>query len=180
MDKFKRALEFTLKYEGGYVDHPNDPGGATNHGITIHTAKAHGVDVDGDGDTDKDDMRNLPLETAEQIYKASYWNVCNCDNYPLGLAVALFDTAVNCGPGRAKRWLAESKEDTRAFIELRNLHYLTLANNNPKFKVFLKGWFNRTNDLKKYIEIIEKEQNATKAKPLPRLGRRRVHRKNGA
>jgi lysozyme family protein len=158
MDKFKIAFDFTRKWEGGYNDLPNDPGGATNHGITIHTAKAHGIDVDGDGDTDKDDMRKLPLEIAEQIYKASYWNACDCDSYDLCFSVALFDTAVNCGVSRAKKWATESNGDVHRLIELRTIHYITL-NDNQKFKPFFKGWMNRVNDLKKYLTIIEREHS---------------------
>ena len=159
MDTFEQALNFTLKWEGGYVDHPNDPGGATNKGITIGTAKAHGVDVDGDGDTDKDDMRNLPLDIAMQIYKADYWNASRCADYNWDFAIALFDSAVNCGVSRSTKWVNESQGDVNRLINLRVIHYIALSKQD-RFKPFYKGWMNRVNDLKKYLEILRNERGS--------------------
>jgi len=153
--KFEQSMEFTLKWEGSsFVDHPNDPGGATKYGITLQTAKENAVDVDKDGDTDKEDMKKLPLETAMQIYKARYWNVLRCDDYPFSYAVSLFDAGVNHGVGRAAQWNKEAKGDTRRFNELRTAFYITLAK-QERFKPFFKGWMNRINDLKKYITITD-------------------------
>ena len=160
--KFETALEFTLKYEGGYVDHPSDPGGATNHGITLRTAKENAVDVDKDGDTEKEDMKKLPLETAMQIYKAQYWNVIRGDDYPVGYACSMFDASVNHGPTQALKWHLVAKGDTRRYNELRTTFYITLAK-QERFKPFFKGWMNRITDLKKYVTIVE-QANAEKNK----------------
>ena len=151
----EKALEFTLKHEGGFVNHPNDPGGATNMGITLGTAKAYGVDNDGDGDTDEEDIRNLSLDTVIQIYKDRYWNAANCGDYNWDYAIALFDTAVNCGVGRARVWNERAQGDVDALLERRRIHYLELVHHNPRqFGVFKNGWMNRVNDLKKYIDTL--------------------------
>lgn len=97
---FKDALRFTLKYEGGYVDHPADPGGATNLGITIAVLRSwRGRPVT------KDDVRNLKVDEAGQIYKARYWDKVEGDKLPPGVDLAVFDYAVNSGPARAAKVL---------------------------------------------------------------------------
>ena len=100
---FDAALEHILQFEGGYVDHPSDPGGATNMGITIGTlADWRGTPVI------KEDVQHLTLEEAGQIYKARYWDACHCDELPKGVAFILFDAAVNHGPHRATRFLQQA------------------------------------------------------------------------
>ena len=59
--------------EGGYVNDPDDPGGATNHGVTIHTMRRLGLDIDGDGDIDAQDVRKLPRSKAIEIFKVHYY-----------------------------------------------------------------------------------------------------------
>lgn len=99
-DTFDRALALVLGLEGGYVDHPSDPGGATNLGITRATlAKARGRSVT------KADVKALTREEAGRIYRRSYWDAVRADDLPAGLDLALFDFAVNSGPGRAIRSL---------------------------------------------------------------------------
>src|SRR5690554_3967496 len=85
-----------LASEGGYVDHPSDPGGATNLGITHRTLAAwRGKPVT------KQDVRNLTRAEALEIYKAQYWRTSGADRMPAGLDYAVFDYAVNSGPARA-------------------------------------------------------------------------------
>lgn len=99
MANFEKAITKTLKLEGGYVNDPDDPGGATRYGITEATARAHGY---------AGDMRELPLETAKNIYKKSYWNVTRLDEFPSQLlAENVFDCNVNCGPRVGGRLLQE-------------------------------------------------------------------------
>lgn len=105
---FPAALREILRHEGGYVDHPSDPGGATNLGITLGTARENGLDVDGDGDVDKDDVRKLTPKMAGKVYRARYWNTCHCDDLPAGVDLMVFDFAVNSGPARARRLLQET------------------------------------------------------------------------
>lgn len=90
------SLKHLLGNEGGFVDNPKDPGGATNYGITQRVAKAHGYNGD---------MRNLPLSTAINIYKSDYWAPIKADQLPEALRFHVFDAAVNSGPGQAVKWL---------------------------------------------------------------------------
>jgi lysozyme family protein len=106
-DRFKRCLREVLKHEGGYVDHPRDPGGHTNLGVTLATARAHDLDMDGDGDVDKIDVRALKPEDVEPVYRASYWLKAKCDKLQPGVDLMVFDLAVNSGPGRAAKFLQE-------------------------------------------------------------------------
>jgi lysozyme family protein len=108
---FERALAAILREEGGYADHPADPGGATMMGITHATL----ADWRGAAVT-KADVRNLSRAEASAIYRARYWDAVRGDQLPEGLDLALFDLAVNSGPTRAIRLLQRSlglKEDGR-------------------------------------------------------------------
>lgn len=104
-ERFERSLKALLRHEGGYVNHPRDPGGATNLGITLGTAKAWRLDVDGDGDVDVNDVRLLTPATAAPVYRKGYWQACRCDALPAGVDYMIFDLAVNSGTRRAKRYL---------------------------------------------------------------------------
>ncbi len=93
---FARALVLTLKFEGGYSDHPRDPGGATNLGITQKTLEYfRGRPVT------KADVKSLHLDEAAKIYKQNYWNAVCCDQMPAGVDMCMFDLAVNSGPQKA-------------------------------------------------------------------------------
>lgn len=93
---FDQAFHALLGHEGGFVDHPADPGGATNWGVTQRVAREHGY---------TGDMRHLPVERAKAIYRASYWAPIRADELPATLRYATFDAAVNSGNGQAVRWL---------------------------------------------------------------------------
>lgn len=99
-DAFSRCLELLFAHEGGFVNHPADPGGATNYGITLATLARHrGRPVTAD------DVRRMPKEEAAAIYRSLYWAPLRCDDLPPPLALLAFDAAVNCGPARAATWL---------------------------------------------------------------------------
>lgn len=110
-DYYATALAFVLQHEGGFVDHPDDPGGATNFGISLRylrrlaSAAPLLADVDGDGDVDADDIRALTPRDAGHIYRARFWDGLGCDDMPGQVAIAYFDAAVNTGPGQAGRLL---------------------------------------------------------------------------
>ena len=94
-----------LKHEGGFVNHPRDPGGATNRGVTIGTLKRLKIDVDGDGDSDLVDLRNLREADAVRVFKLFYADKVCADLLPPGLDYAMTDFAVNSGPSRAVKHL---------------------------------------------------------------------------
>lgn len=88
-----------LRREGGFVNDPDDPGGATNHGVTIHTMRRLGVDVDGDNDVDINDVRQLSRERAATIYKEHYFMRPGIAGLPDSLHASVFDMYVNAGGG---------------------------------------------------------------------------------
>lgn len=101
---FQAALAHVLKHEGGYSDHPSDPGGATNFGITHQVLAAYrGVER-----VSREDVKALTRSEAAAIYRARYWNTCRCDDLPPGLDLLVFDCAVNQGAGRAARFLQQA------------------------------------------------------------------------
>ncbi|PYE80801.1 glycoside hydrolase family 108 protein [Pseudoroseicyclus aestuarii] len=103
-DRFDRALPLILAHEGGYVNDPADPGGATNKGITQNTYTAW-LRM---RDRPSRDVRAISDAEVAAIYREQYWNVVQADRLPVGLAYCVFDAAVNSGPARAARWLQEA------------------------------------------------------------------------
>jgi len=99
-DNFKSSLQQVLVHEGGWADHPKDPGGATMKGVTLITFRRHFGE-----DKSKDELRSITDEQLNQIYRAGYWDKCHCDELPGGVDYAVFDAAVNSGPGRGAKWL---------------------------------------------------------------------------
>lgn len=99
--QFERAIAFVINEEGGYVNDPKDPGGATRWGVSIRAHKEDIGDLDHDGDIDAEDVRILPLDQAKAIYHEQYWTAIRGDELPGSLALAMLDTAVNCGTRRA-------------------------------------------------------------------------------
>lgn len=98
-DSFQLALKEVLKDEGGYVNHPKDPGGATNKGITQATYDAF-----------RSPNRSVKLITDDEvalIYKSRYWDAVKGDQLPRGLDYAVFDFAVNSGPSKAATYLQQ-------------------------------------------------------------------------
>lgn len=98
--RFDACLPIILHHEGGYVDHPRDPGGCTNLGITRRTLQ----DWRGRATTCQD-VRALTMREAGDIYRARYWDAVQAASLPPGLDLLVFDCAVNSGPAQAARWL---------------------------------------------------------------------------
>lgn len=99
LGNYANCLPVTLKYEGGYVDHPADPGGATNRGITLATYRRYRP-----GAT-KFDLRAISNHEVETIYRDGYWKPIKGDDLPVGVDLATFDFGVNSGVSRASKYL---------------------------------------------------------------------------
>lgn len=93
-----QAITTLLRHEGGYSDHPSDPGGATMYGITQRVAQQHGY---------QGSMRDFPLKIATEIYRKSYWEPIRADELPDYLRFHVFDAAVNSGTVQAVKWLQQ-------------------------------------------------------------------------
>lgn len=149
---FNRAFDLLITHEGGFNNHPDDPGGATMYGVTEVVARAEGY---------TGPMRELSLDFAKQVYKKRYWDACKCDQMPDVIRYPLFDAAVNSGPSQAIKWLQISagvKADgiigpmtqqtvnvlpaqvTRQKMIGNRLRFMTNLNNWPSFS---KGWARR-------------------------------------
>ena len=99
-NNFAESLQALLKHEGGFVNHPSDPGGMTNLGVTKAVWEAwvtHPVS--------EAEMRSLTPEKVAPLYKNKYWDKICGDDLPSGVDMVVFDAAVNSGPGRAAKWL---------------------------------------------------------------------------
>ena len=95
-NNYDKCLETILHHEGGYVNHPKDPGGETNLGVTKRVYQEHGGTKD---------MKDLLVEDVAPIYKKGYWDKIKGDDLPGGLDLCVFDFGVNAGPGRAAKFL---------------------------------------------------------------------------
>ena len=95
-DNFERCLEIILEHEGGYVNHPKDPGGETNLGVTKRVWEEWGGEKD---------MVDLTPEDVAPLYKKNYWDRVKGDQLPAGLDLCVFDWGVNSGTGRAAKKL---------------------------------------------------------------------------
>jgi lysozyme family protein len=97
---YQTAILHVLASEGGYVNHPADPGGPTNWGITLADARHYWKT-----NATASDVRVMSLDVAKQIYRAHYWNSMSCDGLPAGVDYCVFDYGVNSGVGRSARVL---------------------------------------------------------------------------
>ena len=160
-DSFDICLAFTLREEGGYVDDPADPGGATNMGITLATYREWS-DEPNLGDAQVEDMT---LKTARAIYRSLYWNPLRADALPPGVDLSVFDMGVNTGIWCSAKLLqqalgftgdevdgsigpdtlaAADRFDARTLVnnlaDRQVAYYRSLAD----FPTFGTGWLNRT------------------------------------
>lgn len=95
-ENYQKCLEMILHHEGGYVNHPKDPGGETNLGVTKRVYEDFGGTKD---------MKDLTVEDVAPIYEKNYWGRMKCDSIPSGLDLCVFDFGVNAGTGRSAKFL---------------------------------------------------------------------------
>ena len=100
-DVYQIADEIVAR-EGGYVNDPDDPGGATNHGVTIHTMRRLGLDLDGDGTVNEQDVRVLSRDLAVEIFVDHYFDSPRIKDLPTQLHATGFDMYVNSGANAVK------------------------------------------------------------------------------
>ena len=158
---FERALKFTLQEEGGFVNNPKDPGGATMMGITLDTYRTFKKNQY----LTADELKNIPHTDVDAIYRRMYWDAAKCNDIPQGIDLCVFDTAVNSGPGRATKILQEAigvtpdgsiGPNTLAAVQAANpvdlvAKYcdtrLKFLRSLPTFSTFGKGWTARVERL---------------------------------
>jgi lysozyme family protein len=150
-----------LKHEGGFVNHPKDPGGMTNLGVTKAAWESYvGKTVD------EAFMRSLTPEVVKPFYKAMYWDKIKGDQLPAGVDYAAYDLAVNSGVGRAAKFLqtiagvtadgvlgpksmgaireCDPEQAVDALCDMR----LDFLKRLPTFDTFGKGWSRRVAEVK--------------------------------
>lgn len=160
MSRFSDCLAIVLRWEGGWSDHPRDPGGATMRGITIARYAAYKGRV-----VTKDELRHIPLSEMEDIYRRGYWNKVAGDDLPAGLDLSLFDFAVNSGPSRAVKTLqrivgvtpdgimgaftlqAVRRYDPASLVRRMHEARFGFLRNLSTWPTFGKGWTRRLNDI---------------------------------
>jgi lysozyme family protein len=140
-ERFKKiVIPFIFKWEGiKFENDKDDPGGATRFGID---QRSH----------PNVDIKNLTAEKAMEIYWNEYWIKCACDDFPWPFSFVFFNCCVNCGIGRATKILKISGKNSDKFLDEQEAFYKRLAEARPSSKKFLKGWLNRTKDLRSKIK----------------------------
>ena len=168
---FDTAMRLLLRHEGGFVNHPSDPGGMTNLGVTKAIWEAHkGASVT------EADMRALTPEAVQPIYKARYWDTIQGDALPYGLDYCIFDCAVNSGPGRAikllqyvlytkvdgvlgKHTLASvQRVDPVGLIEDYSQKRLDFLKSLPTWPTFGTGWGQRVSEVELEAKTFARNQ----------------------
>lgn len=177
---FAAALKHVLAHEGGYVNHPDDPGGPTNKGITIATFRRY---VDPSGTVD--DLKNITAQQVAEVYRRQYWNAVKGDDLPDGVDYAVFDFAVNSGPSRSAKFLqrvvgaaVDGKIGQKTIIAARELSasavIRALCRDRMDFlralktwKKFGKGWQRRVNEVELVALQMASAAPPARSEPVP-------------
>jgi lysozyme family protein len=178
---YPTAIKGVLAHEGGYTNHPADPGGPTNWGITIHDARMYWK-----SDASAADVKAMPLSVAQDIYKKRYWDAQRCDELPAGLDYSIFDYGVNSGIGRSGKVLrrvlglpdntsvvtqavldAVAKRDPKELIAAVNDERLRFLKALKTWPVFGTGWGRRVTEVRALSLALTQGKPALKATPTP-------------
>lgn len=172
MANFNESIKHVLKNEGGFVDHPDDPGGATKYGISLRFLRAANLRVRDAHDITVEDVQALTEHDAKEIYLDHFWNPHRYSEInSQRVATKVFDLCVNMGSSKANRLLQEGANYlTQGSIDVDSIigpktisavnscdesllkdyliqgamrHYLDLVIKNRDLKVFYRGWINR-------------------------------------
>ena len=183
---FEKGIDFVIKWEGGYVDHPDDPGGRTNKGVTQNTYNKwrakNGLLAE--------DVLHITDQEVHAIYLETNWQPVVQNWYPESLSIALFDTSVNMGPRRAISMLQHSINETlpganidvdgsagvttfdavrdimaegdenkllENYLKTRRGVYHGIVERRPHSAKYLNGWLNRLNDLARFVGATDYE-----------------------
>lgn len=169
---YDAALARLLQHEGGYTNHPSDPGGPTNFGITIHDYRKHVKP----GATAAD-VKAMTLDEAKRIYRSKYWDAQRCDELPAGVDYAVFDYGVNSGIGRSGKVLrrclnlpddssvvndhvvaAAKADDAKALVAAICDERLRFLQRLKTWDVFGKGWGRRVAEVKAHSLTLAADQ----------------------
>lgn len=180
---FARSLKAVLKHEGGYVNHPSDPGGATNKGITIATFRRY---VKPGGTIA--DLKAITNDQVATVYRRRFWDAVRGSELPDGVDFAVFDFAVNSGPSRAIRYLQRVigvKQDgvigpaTMAAVKSRmaatiindlcdaRLAFMKAIKKGTLWKTFGRGWSRRVSEVRS-MALDMAARPADPPRPLPK------------
>lgn len=174
---FKNCLDHTLIHEGGWSDHPKDPGGATMKGITLATYRQYRPGAS------KADLRTISDAEVESIYRKGYWDKVRGDDLPAGLDMVAFDAAVNSGPSRGAKWLqgalgvaddgvigpatiaAASTSDHKQVILDACRNRMNFLRRLDTWPTFGKGWERRVDHVRAQSLVMTQEPDKPKASP---------------
>lgn len=142
---FGRCNTVTRKWEGGYANHPSDPGGKTMNGIT--EAKFH--EVLRKWGLPLRAVRTITADEVDRIYREEYWNPAGCENLFPGVDLSVYDASVNSGVSRGKKWLAASVGSNDHSVTVKKICAVRtgFVKGLGTFKVFGKGWMNRITNI---------------------------------
>ena len=158
---YPEAIRRLLASEGGYVNHPSDPGGPTNFGITLGDYRKYVK-----GDATAADIKAMQVGQAKAIYRAKYWGAMRGDELPAGVDYCVFDYAVNSGTGRAPKVLqrvlgatvtgrmddatvaAARERETRALVQAICDERMRFLQGLKTWPVFGKGWSKRVGEVR--------------------------------
>jgi len=160
-DNFDKCFALVIADEGGFVDHPKDPGGMTNLGVTRKNWGAY-----LNRDVTEIEMRGLTPDAVKLFYKAMYWDKIKGDQLPAGVDYATYDLAVNSGVGRATKMLQQTagvlvdgalgpksmaaikERDPKQMVDALCDMRLAFLKRLPTFDTFGKGWSRRVAEVK--------------------------------